>query len=275
MKSIIEKQEDGNITLTINLPWDSIKKTSEEIIQDYVKNAELPGFRKGKAPKKLVEEKINKEKVKEEALRKLIPQGYINAITEHSLKPIVHPRIDIKNMEDKKDWTFIATTTEAPAVDLNNYKKAVKSLTAKSKIIVPGKEQQPVAFEEIAKELLKVTKVNVPKIMIDTEVEKLLSQTLGEIKKLGLTLEQYFTSTGKTAESLREEYAKKAENDLKMEFVLQKIANEEKISVEEKEIEEAILQAKTETEKQNLQQNRYLLATILRQQKTLDFIKNL
>ena len=53
------------------------------------------------------------------------------------------------------------------------------------------------------------------------------------------------------------------------------IAESEKITVEEKEIEEAIQKAKSEEEKKHLEGNKYLLAAILRQQKTLDFLKNL
>ena len=60
-----------------------------------------------------------------------------------------------------------------------------------------------------------------------------------------------------------------------MEFALQKIATEEGITVEEKEVEEAIQKAKDEKERKHLETNRYLLASILRQQKTLDFLKNL
>lgn len=275
MKSTINKQEDGTIELTVTLPWETVKKTKEEVVEDYIKNAELPGFRKGKAPKKLVEGKINKEKVKEDTLRKLLPQGYVSALTEHDIKPIIHPKISVQEMEDEKDWVFTATTTEAPKVELNDYKENIKKLTAKSKIVVPGKEQQTIPFDQIVKELLDSVEVKVPKVMVDTEVERLLAQSLDEIKRLGLTLEQYLSSTGKTAENLRDEYAKKAETDLKLEFALQRIAEEENIKVEEKEIDEAINQAKTESEKQNLQQNRYLLASILRQQKTLDFLKNL
>ena len=102
-----------------------------------------------------------------------------------------------------------------------------------------------------------------------------MAQTLDEVKRLGLTLDQYLASTGRNTEALREEYAKKAEGDIKLEFILQKIAEDEKITVEEKEIDEAITQAKTEVERQNLQNNRYLLASIIRQQKTLDFLRNL
>ena len=98
---------------------------------------------------------------------------------------------------------------------------------------------------------------------------------MDEVKRLGLTLDQYLASTGRNTEALRTEYAKKAENDIKLEFLLQKIADDEKITVEETEIDEAIGQAKTEAEKQNLQNNRYLLASIIRQQKTLDFLRSL
>ena len=60
-----------------------------------------------------------------------------------------------------------------------------------------------------------------------------------------------------------------------MEFALQKIADTENISVEEKEIEEAITKAKDDAERQNLESNKYLLANIIRQQKTLDFLRQL
>ena len=102
-----------------------------------------------------------------------------------------------------------------------------------------------------------------------------MSQTLEDVKKLGLTLDQYLSSTGKNPQILREEYRKKAENDIKLEFALLKIAEEEKITVEEKEIEGAIKASKSDDERKDLEANRYLLASILRQQKTLDFLKNL
>lgn len=90
-----------------------------------------------------------------------------------------------------------------------------------------------------------------------------------------MTLDQYLASTGRNIEALRAEYQKKAETDITLEFVLQKIAEGENIKVEDKEIDEAIAQSKNEAERQNLSNNRYLLASIIRQQKTLDFLRNL
>lgn len=275
MKSVIEKQEDANIKLTITIPVAEIKKTRELLIENYSKNAELPGFRKGKAPANLVEEKIDEEKIREEILRRLLPLHYSEAIKEHNLKPIVNPQIHIQKIEEGKDWVFEAITCEMPDIDLDNYKENIKKITAKSKIALPGKEPQPANFDEIMKALLDSVKIKIPKIITDQETDRLLAQTLDEIKKLGLTLDQYLASTQRTPQALRQEFEQRAQNDIKIEFALQKIAEEEKLTVTEAEINEAILKAKDEEERKNLEANKYLLANILRQQKTLDYIRSL
>jgi len=275
MISAIQRQEDQTITLTVTMPWAEVKKTRDAIVANYTISAQVPGFRKGKAPKKLVEDKIDEEKVKEETLKKLLPQFYLQAINEHKINPVIAPRVHVEKLEEGKDWQFIAVTCEIPEIKLGEYKDNVKKITAKNKIIIPGKEQPEVSFDDIAKELLASVDIKIPAIITEQEVERLLSQTLDEVKRLGLTLDQYLSSTGRTAENLRKEYEQKAENDIKLEFVLQKIAQEEFITVEDKEVDEAIQQAKNEAERQNLQANKHLLASILKQQKTLDFLKNL
>lgn len=274
----LQKEPNGTIRLTITIPAVDVKKTWEEMMDEVVKNAEVQGFRKGKAPRKLVEEKVDKEKIREEVLRKLLPIAYTEAIKTQGVKPIVNPKIHVKKLEDPStdnDWQFTALTCEAPIIKLGNYKGSIQKITAKSKIIVPGKEPIPAKFEDIVKALLDSITTEIPGILVDNETDRLLSQTLEDVKKLGLTLDQYLSSTGKNPQVLREEYRKKAENDIKLEFALLKIAEEEKITVEEKEIDEAIKASKSEDERKNLEANRYLLASILRQQKTLDFLKNL
>jgi FKBP-type peptidyl-prolyl cis-trans isomerase (trigger factor) len=275
MVTALKREEDGTIQLTVTLPWELIKKTKEEVIVEHVNDAQMPGFRKGKAPRKIVEENLNQDHLREDILKKLLPQGYVEALKEHKINPVLSPKVHVDKLEDNKDWVFTALTAEAPEVILGKYKDAVQKITSKSKIVVPGKEQAAVSFEEISKALLESTTIKIPNIIIEQEVDRLLSQTLDEVKKLGLTLDQYLASTGRNTEQLRAEYQTKAETDVKLEFVLQKVAETENIKVEDKEIDEAIAQAKTDAERQNLQNNRYLLAGIIRQQKTLDFLKNL
>jgi FKBP-type peptidyl-prolyl cis-trans isomerase (trigger factor) len=274
----MEKEANGTIKLTITIPNADVVKAWEEIMQGVVDNAEMQGFRKGKAPRKLVEEKADKEKIREEVLRKLLPIAYTEAIKTQAIRPIVNPKIHVEKLEDPttgKDWQFTALTCEAPVIKLGEYKKNVQKVTAKSRIAIPGKEAVPAKFEDIVKALLDSVTAEIPSILIENETDRLLSQTLEDVKKLGLTLDQYLSSTGKNPDILRGEYAKKAENDIKLEFALLKVAEEEKIAVEEKEIAEAINASKSEDERKNLEANKYLLASILRQQKTLDFLKNL
>ena len=273
--TIVEKTPDGTIELKISISWAVVEKQWNAVVSEMVKSANLPGFRKGKAPKSVVEKQLDSAKIKEETLRKILPQAYIDSLKEHDLKPIVNPRIHLEGeLIDGKPWEFHAVTCELPEIELNDYKDNVKKVTAKSKIIVPGKEEAKPNFDEIVKAVLDSTKATIPQILIEGEADKLLSQTLDEIKKLGMTLDQYLSSTGKKPEDLRAEYAAKAQTDLKLEFVLQKIAETEKITVDNSEIEKTIENAKPE-ERAGLTANKYLLASIIRQQKTLDFLRSL
>lgn len=275
MTSTIERKEKKVIELTITIPKEEINKTYEKFVDDMVTTAEVEGFRKGKAPRSLIEGRINKAKFNEEILRELLPHAYTEAVKEHKITPIVNPQIELVSMEEGKDWTFKATTCEEPEVKLGDYKDRIKTLTAKSKIAIPGKEQQTVHPDEIFKALLEGTTIDIPEFVVAQEVDRLLSHLVNDIKSLGLSLEQYMQTVKKTPESLRDEYRKQAENDLKLEFILEKIANDEKISIEPKEIEEAIKAIKNDDERAQVAQNPYYLAQILRRQKTLDFIRNL
>lgn len=273
--STIKREENGNIVLHITIPEEAVKKTQETVLEDLAKNLTVQGFRKGKAPKHVVKKNIEPDKLQEETLRKLIPEAYIASIKDHNLNPIVNPKIHVDKLTEDSDWTFTATTCELPKIDLGKYKEKVKEVTAKSKIIIPGKQRQEPSFDDLVEAIVGSIKTTIPGMLVEQEVDRLLSQTLDEVKKLGLTLDQYLTSTGKTPEQLRKEYSDKAIRDITIEFALQQIAQDEKITVEEKEIEEAIGKAKDTTEKSYLENNKYMLASILRQQKTLDFLKNL
>lgn len=271
----VVRQDDGSIDLHITIPQEKIKKTYEQVMEQVVSAAKVPGFRPGKAPRKVVEESTDPTKVKEEVLKQLVPELYIDAVQANNIKPIVNPRINIEKIDDDADWEFTATTCEMPVVELGKYKDAVAKVTAKSKIAVPGKEQEKPNLDDIVKTVMENVKVTIPQILVDYEADRLLSQTLDEIKRLGLTLDQYLASTNKSPEDLRIDYEQKAINDMTVEFTLAQIADSEKLSVDPKEIDEAIQKAKDPQERAHMESNRYLLASILRQQKTLDFLQNL
>jgi FKBP-type peptidyl-prolyl cis-trans isomerase (trigger factor) len=90
-----------------------------------------------------------------------------------------------------------------------------------------------------------------------------------------MSVEQYLSSTGRTNESVRKEYAEQAKRTLTLEFTLEEIADKEGILVSDDDIDTVIKTAKTEEEKKSLEAQRYYIASVLRRQKTLDFLASI
>lgn len=275
MDSTLNKLPKSTFELTITLPWSEIKSRYEKISSQMIGEVEVKGFRKGKAPQELAEKQLDKDKVFQEVIKEIVPDAYLELIKKYDLHPIVNPKIELTSLKEGQDWIFKALACEKPEVNLGSYKEEIKKLNAKSKIIVPGREPQPPKLEELIGVLLDNTTLEISDLLIENEANRLLAKLLDEIKALGLTLEQYLSSVGKTPESLRNEYTQKSINDIKLELILDKIAEVEKITVAPEEIEQAIEKTEDKRSQESLRQNSYLLASVLRQQKTLDFIKNL
>lgn len=278
MTSALQRLPKHTVKLTITIPWSEVKDTYQKVLDQVVAGAEVPGFRKGKAPKKIVEEKIDKSHIYEEVIKQLVPDIYANALKEHNLKPIVSPRISVIAASEGKDWQFEALTCEQPEVKLKNYKQEIAKLKGAKKIWVPGSapakqdnnEKKGVQLSETLRVLLNETEVEIPDLLIEEQANKKLSDLIDQVRQLGMTIEQYLMSKGLTSQQLRAQYAKEAEETLKLEFILEKIADEEKITVSNSEIDEALAAIKDEKQKQALQSQKYYISMILRRQKTLD-----
>ncbi len=277
----IERGDDGTIHIHFDIPAQDAEKVRESIVDELVKSVEIKGFRKGAAPKHLAEQKLEKNRVREEMIKKVITDEYIAAVKQNDLKPIINPKVHIEEFEEGTNLKFEAETCEEPQIDLKNYKEEVKKIKPATKIITnPKEESNPsnasgLKLDEILNRVLTVAATKIPKILVDQEADRLLSQLLEELKRLGVDLDQYLASRNKKAEDLRAEYIESAEKDLKLEFILRKIADAEKISVEQADIEQAMNAIKDPEEKAKLAQNPYVVAAIIRQQKTLDFLGKL
>ena len=283
MTIALQRQDDGTIELTITVPWNKVAALYESTIDEMVKNVEMDGFRKGKAPRSVVEPKLDKTKVYEEVLKVMIPDVYGKAVEEHKLRPIVSPKIELKEATEKKDWIIRALTCEKPSVKLGDYKKAITDLKAgkMKKIWVPGQEpqkpedkektQKP-TLDELLKALYDNVTIAVPALLLEHEINRLLSDLIDQTRKLGMSVEQYLSSTGRTSDSVRQEYAEQSRRTLSLEFALEAVADKEGILISDDDIDTVIKTAKTDEEKKNLESQRYYIASVLRRQKTLDFL---
>lgn len=291
MKVEVERLPKKTVKLKITLAAEKIKSTREHVIEEMAKNVEIPGFRKGAAPKNLVEGQLDSAKIRGEVINHLIPPAYDQAVKENLIKPIVLPKIEVLSFEDNQDLTFSATTCEAPEIKLGNYPELlskVKDLPSttdqKSKIIL-GPDGQPIAppeekdstdpqqekIDKVLETLLKTAEIEVSDLLIEDEVSRMLSRLIDQTGRLGLTVEQYLLSAGKNIDQLKEEYRQSAEKTLKLEFILMKIAKEEGIKIEESEISDIINGAPDEPSRHNLSQpeNRAYLEGVLLKNKVI------
>ncbi|HUV71818.1 MAG TPA: trigger factor [Clostridia bacterium] len=272
--------------ILVTIPWEKIKQTQTKTIVQASQAIEIKGFRKGKAPEKLVREKLGPEKLLEITLQQLLPDYYQKAVSELSLNPIMTPKVELISDKEGEAWQIKFISCEKPQLDLGNYQEELKKQKAAGEIWTPkkGEEKKEAKKPEEEREekinqtidwLLRNIKVGVCDLLVEEEVARKLSQLLEQTQKLGLTLDQYLASTGKTVEEIRQEYRRQVEESLALEFVLGEIAEKEKIEVKSEEIEKLIASAKTEEEKKALEGQKYYLASLLRRQKTLDFLASL
>jgi trigger factor len=284
----LTKLPKNTYQIDVTIPWKDIQdeyKTSFELV---LAQFELKGYRKGKVPSDLARKHIHQEDVYQHMIRNFMPRVYDEVINKEQLKPIVSPHIDLKKAKENEDWEVVFKVAEKPLVDLKNYKEAVKKAKSEAKkadIWVPGKEKnadEPTKeqndqkqLNEVLNALIKEAKVEISEIIIEEELNQRLSRLVDDIQKLGLTTDAYLKSKNLTMEQLKEQYTKELEEMYKMEFILMAIAEQEKITVEQADLDKLFAGITNEKEKADAQQNAYYYASILRKQKTLDFLTSL
>lgn len=142
MNSKLEKVENNVATLEITV---SPEKLEEGMMKAYLKNVKrfnIPGFRKGKAPRKLIEKHYGEGIFYEDAINAVCPDAYEEAVEEHKLEPVDRPEIDIVEIESGKGIIFKAEVTVRPTVQLGQYKG-----------IEAEKKEYNVTEEDVLKEL--------------------------------------------------------------------------------------------------------------------------
>jgi trigger factor len=117
-----EKLEGNRGVLTVEVSADTVSKGLDAAFQKVVKTVNVPGFRKGKMPRGMFEQRFGVEALYQDALDILLPEAYGNAIDETGIEPIDRPEIDIDQMEKGKELIFKATVQVKPEVTLGEYK---------------------------------------------------------------------------------------------------------------------------------------------------------
>ena len=119
MKVTREKAEQSQVWLTIEIAPDEVESALDEAYQRLVKKVKVPGFRKGKAPRAILERHVGKESLLDDAIENLLPGAYQKAIEEQAIEPITRPEIEIAQTDP---LVFKTVVSVMPTVELGDYR---------------------------------------------------------------------------------------------------------------------------------------------------------
>ncbi|MFP4697439.1 MAG: trigger factor [Eubacteriales bacterium] len=122
MNSKVEQLEKSMVKLTIEVDADQFEKGLNYAYNKNKNMIAIPGFRKGKAPRALIEKTYGAGVFYEDAANHLIPDAYDKAIEENNLEIVSRPEIDVEQIEKGKSFVFTATVAVKPEVELGEYK---------------------------------------------------------------------------------------------------------------------------------------------------------
>lgn len=121
VKVNVDKLEGSKVSLSVEAPASVVDESLDKAYRTVVKRVNVPGFRRGKAPRHILERHFGKEVLYEEAMKNVLPEQYAEAAKEAKVEPVDEPEFDDVHFKQGEDLTFKATVYVRPEVTLQDY----------------------------------------------------------------------------------------------------------------------------------------------------------
>lgn len=122
MKVELTKKETNIVQLKVEVPQEQVGLAIDKAYLKVRKDFSLPGFRKGRVPRNILEKRFGVEVFYEEAANIMLQETYPQAVEEHKLDPVDHPEIEVEQIDHDKPFIYTATLTVKPELKLGQYK---------------------------------------------------------------------------------------------------------------------------------------------------------
>lgn len=130
MKTTVDKLSDTRVKLTVNVPFSELDKEIAQAYAAIAQQVSIPGFRKGKAPRQLIDARIGRGPILEQVVNDMLPTRYEQAVVENDLKVIGQPEIDITKIEDNDVVEFTAEVDVRPEIEVPDFSKIAVTVPA-------------------------------------------------------------------------------------------------------------------------------------------------
>jgi len=263
--SAIQRLKDKTFILNLTIDQKDIQNEYQKTLLSFQKNFETKGFRKGKAPIEVVKDSISPEKMFEEVASHLISDEYSKAIKANDLKPIIQPQVKFKNEHPdlNQNWEIEITSCELPEIELDDkYKEEIKKINSDKEI-----KDENQKMDQIIKVLINKSKLTLPEILIESDLQSHLSGLVDQANQAGITVQQYLDNQKITLEKYKENLKKRITDEWTINLSINKIAKDNKIEVSEGEVKTVL------TQNPSLSKNINMIYYLLTQQKVFEFLK--
>ena len=118
MKTDVEELSPTRVKLTIEVPFEELKPNLDQAYREVARQVKVPGFRPGRVPPRVIDQRFGRGAVLEQAVNEAVPQLYSKAVAEHEVHPLGQPDLEITKLDDGKELAFTAEVDVRPNFEL-------------------------------------------------------------------------------------------------------------------------------------------------------------
>ena len=118
MKTDVEELSPTRVRLTIEVPFEELKPNLDQAYREVAKQVRVPGFRPGRIPPRVIDQRVGRVAVLEQAVNEAVPQLYGKALQEHEVFALGQPELEITKLDDGKELAFTAEVDVRPKFDI-------------------------------------------------------------------------------------------------------------------------------------------------------------
>jgi trigger factor len=201
VKSAVETLSPTRVRLSVEVPFEELKPSVDSAYKKIAQQITVPGFRKGKVPQRVIDQRVGRGAVLDEAVNEALPRAYGEALSENDIKVLGQPDVEVTNFADGADLTFTAEVDIRPEITLPDY----TSLSATVDDVVVADSDIDEQIESLRERFATVKPVERPAADGDMVTMDLSGELGGEpVESLSATGMSYQVGSGNLLENLDE-----------------------------------------------------------------------